>query len=993
MLAKRDSEEAEELFNEFGITVANNIPDERKIITNFMNFENNECYKKDVVYGTTFEYQADILRDEYELLDIRKKRNFDIIIVDEIDSMLIDEYASKTRLAKSKPFLEKYSVFLQLLWSFYKAAGLNDYEIEDKEICDKLVEYLTNKIKDVINLKTPFKFGLSEQNKKFALDQVDNWVQSLIKSLRMKLNNEYLIIENDIVPVDQDNTGVIQKSVMLSFGLHQFLQMKHNLPVTPISITTNYLSNLGFFKRYNRNGKNNILGMTGTLGSQKERNLLGNIYKLDFDYIPPNSPRILKELTSKICFNEKSWYKNIVRIVKRETNANRGILIICDTIESVDNIYNELNIHCQNIELIRIIGEDNEDKLFPDQLGLNQVIISTNISGRGTDIKLSPEILENGGLHVMITFIPNNSRVEEQNYGRAGRKGEPGTWQLVINFQREIRKFYSNYEIKDKYNSYVKLVQEINAFNNKEIENALNHFSIENLKDLREKRESFRIDNAMKYIDKVDKEDKLFNLYCEMIDSREELREEKNKIYLDSIEERWAIFLYNLNLLNKSWTQVEIEFNNFKNTIFRELNNKEVIKNPGYYNNYVNHQLALSIDYERELSKIDEIKEAFKNCKDKIKKFFSINKNPPEYEKYIEISDLSIRLDDNSFIPYYLRGISKILNGQEGLNDFKISLEKINKEMHSFQLLIRRLQFFNINKDFALFQYNLLYNIKEQIIEVNIKDYGTLNASDLKITKRKYDDLFSYDGNENKENTRKNYQENKIKNNNDDRKIPKYLKKYFETLASNGLEYFFFLKEKASFWKIGAMVLGGVGFIALSLLTFGITLPAASAGLIAVGSLFGLTGLAIGGGLLGNALDLVNKGYEDNYFKDSYDLDFFDFLSKRKKVRRFKELDIEQICSKKDLEFQKKKNLEEENNFKKGLIKKLRLLDLTDERIEKINNQEEEINDSEEINKKKEQKKKALNKILTEKEKKSIIANNILKKVDNSKNKYIQRPK
>lgn len=125
----------------------------------------------------------------------------------------------------------------------------------------------------------------------------------------------------------------------------------------------------------------------------------------------------------------------------------------------------------------------------------------------------------------MITFIPNNSRVEEQNYGRAGRKGEPGTWQLVINFQREIRKFYLNYEIKDKYNPYVILSQELNEFNNKEIEDALNHFSIEKFKNLREKRESFRIDNAMKYIDKVDKEDKLFNLYCKMLKKIKKRRE------------------------------------------------------------------------------------------------------------------------------------------------------------------------------------------------------------------------------------------------------------------------------------------------------------------------------------------------------------------------------------------------------------------------------------------------------------------------------------
>lgn len=345
--------------------------------------------------------------------------------------------------------------------------------------------------------------------------------------------------------------------------------------------------------------------------------------------------------------------------------------------------------------------------------------------------------------------------------------------------------------------------------------------------------------------------------------------------------------------------------------------------------------------------------------------------------------NISIRLENNSFIPYYLRGFCKVLKGQEGLEDFKISLKMINKEINSYKLLIIKLQSLNITIDFALFQFNLLNNIKKQIIEKNITDYGKLNASDLKVTKKKYDDLFSYDQNEDEEKTVKYYQNKK---DNNDRKIPKYLKNYFEALVSNGLEYFYFLKEKASLWKIGAYILSGVGIIALSLVTFGVSLSAASAGLAAAASLFGLAGTAIGASFLINAGDLAHKGYEDNYFEDSYDIDFFNFLSKRKKIRKFIEYDIEQIYNKNDLEFQKKKNIEEENNFKKGLIKKLRQLDLNDQQIEKMNKEEDETDDSEDINQKKQQKKVHLNKILSEKEKKSILANNILKKADKSKN-------
>ena len=326
ILAKRDSHDSEKLFNLFGITVGNNIEEEenvKQIFKMIFGCEQENCYLKDVVYGTTFEFQADILKDEYELTGKRKKRGFDIVIVDEIDSMLIDEYASKTRLSKNKPFLEKYSVFLYLLWIFYKKLDLDDDEVvEDKELSEKLSEFLIIQIKSVINNQnenSKYFFPMSYMNKKFALDQVENWVKNLIVSLRMKENVEYIIRDNDIVPVDQDNTGVIQKAVTHSYGLHQFLQLKHNLPVTPISITTNYLSNLGFFKRYIKSNGNFIYGMTGTIGSKKARELLGNVYDLEFDYIPPSSSRILKELTSNISLNDRNWKNNIIRIVKRET--------------------------------------------------------------------------------------------------------------------------------------------------------------------------------------------------------------------------------------------------------------------------------------------------------------------------------------------------------------------------------------------------------------------------------------------------------------------------------------------------------------------------------------------------------------------------------------------------------------------------------------------------------------------------------------------------
>ena len=102
--------------------------------------------------------------------------------------------------------------------------------------------------------------------------------------------------------------------------------------------------------------------MTGTLGSKKARKLLEDIYNLDFDYISPNSLRGLKELTSSISLDTPQFIRNIIRIVKRETNYGRAILLICESIDSVNELYKELSLNCKDLKLIRIIGKDDEEK-------------------------------------------------------------------------------------------------------------------------------------------------------------------------------------------------------------------------------------------------------------------------------------------------------------------------------------------------------------------------------------------------------------------------------------------------------------------------------------------------------------------------------------------------------------------------------------------------------------------------------------------------------
>lgn len=138
-LAIRDEEKSKELFNKFDISVAHNINS-----NNFITLKSQiDIYSSDVIFGTTLEYQGDILRDEYKLIKIRNNRKFDVVIVDEIDCMLVDQYNHSTLLSTKIPFMENYSVVLQLLWACYKRLKLDDEQIlNDNELHEKLTAYL-----------------------------------------------------------------------------------------------------------------------------------------------------------------------------------------------------------------------------------------------------------------------------------------------------------------------------------------------------------------------------------------------------------------------------------------------------------------------------------------------------------------------------------------------------------------------------------------------------------------------------------------------------------------------------------------------------------------------------------------------------------------------------------------------------------------------------------------------------------------------------------
>ncbi|CAF1368755.1 unnamed protein product [Didymodactylos carnosus] len=330
-------------------------------------------------------------------------------------------------------------------------------------------------------------------------------------------------------------------------GLHQFLQIKHGAKISAESLTTNFISNVTYFKRYGLN----IYGLTGTLGSIKAQELLNNTYNVDCVTIPPFRQKQYIELTAIITNNEDDWYTQIVESSINKLINGRGVLVITKYIKEVDEIKNRLITFGYDRSKIKIYRTETDSKIIEEELKPGEIIIATNIAGRGTDIR-AEKIEINGGLHVCVTFLPPNERVEQQNVGRTSRTGNKGTGQFILFEKRE------------------------NNFNE--------------LKEIGNMQEENGIAKAKKEIERVTIKDCIFAEFCKLLDEIDNgTDDEKNnahiKIKIRAVEDRFGIWLKieEINMIEKTKQEILDEFEKFKQQILDDKKQNKLIKNPYFY--------------------------------------------------------------------------------------------------------------------------------------------------------------------------------------------------------------------------------------------------------------------------------------------------------------------------------------------------------------------------------------------------------------------------
>ncbi len=744
VLAERDAIHMKDFYNLFGLSVdyckINN-----DIVLNENSLENYKCYDANIVYGDSLSLEGDILRTNFMgIVGRGNNRPYDCIIIDEIDNICIDNLKNTTELLDNfhgYKFLEYIYLYIYnqlseidkniqqyLLNENSKKTGKFDeyqlYIIQNRNnIINNLFKLSKEELLDFQKLAEK-KIFIPEHLHSFIKMRIKKWCESAYDAMYIYKENKEYIISNDpeygfktIKPVDFTNTGVIEENTVWT-GLHQFLEIKEGLRLTEENINSCYMSNLSFFKKYISKKENNIYGLTGTLGTDKSKIALQCLYNLNIFFIPSFKESKFKFLPPKIT-NDVNEYKNMLinEIIEISRYQQRAILIIFKYIEDVNKIYDILlEKGFEKEKIIKYTRNDINDqkKFLNNEIQCGTIILSTNLSGRGTDIRISELLEVKNGLHVILTFIPKSKRIEDQAFGRAGRKGENGSGRYILYSEKTFNELIKERDIRED-NELTFLIevyqQKIDLF--AEIFEDFSHFlkiiekkigNNENLLlDIKEKWALFLVENELTDIEKEYKDEKSLEFDKQLFSLIKPKYEQFKKYIYNDIEGEYnylnTLILSKTNLIKncdeaikrdpvvtlgaymfRAFQNVNNKDKNYKNKILNDLeslqNNLLILKNQFFIYKEIMNKLLIKENsdlYKQNQEKIKFIEELSSINKDNIFIIKSyLNKN--EYELYAK----RVFLRELNFEKRYSKDILEYFKDYGGICLFKLQPYKNN---------------------------------------------------------------------------------------------------------------------------------------------------------------------------------------------------------------------------------------------------------------------------------------------------------------------------
>ena len=448
-LAQRDSEWMGEVFRFLGLTVG-------CILNSMDNNERRAAYACDITYGTNNEFGFDYLRDN---MVVRKEsmvqRDLHFAIIDEVDSVLIDEARTPLIISGSgSKSTDLYRVADLFVKQLKKGRILNEEEAMNPLMKEELQEegdyILDEKAKSVVLTQE----GIAKAEKFFNVDnlsdpenlELQHHINNALKAnYNMHLDKDYVVHEGEIVIVDEF-TGRMMPGRRYSDGLHQAIEAKENVQVRRESKTLATITFQNYFNKYKKK-----CGMTGTAKTEEDE--FRNIYGMDVVEIPTNKPVARKDLQDVVYRTEAGKFRAVVRDIAEAHAKGQPVLVGTVTIdkseepskllkrEGIPHQVLNAKYHAKEAEIVALAGQ------------MNAVTIATNMAGRGTDIKLGEGVAELGGLKIIGTERHESRRIDNQLRGRSGRQGDPGESRFYLSLEDDLMRLFGSEKLMNMFKS------------------------------------------------------------------------------------------------------------------------------------------------------------------------------------------------------------------------------------------------------------------------------------------------------------------------------------------------------------------------------------------------------------------------------------------------------------------------------------------------------------------------------------------------------------
>ncbi|MCB9493748.1 MAG: preprotein translocase subunit SecA [Epsilonproteobacteria bacterium] len=523
-LAKRDAEWMSPIYNYLGMTVG--------IIQNHMGDEQRKkVYNADITYGTNNEFGFDYLRDNMKFnLDDLAQRPLHYAIVDEVDSILIDE--ARTPLIISGPS-EKGSNLYASANKAILPLTKEDYEVDEKTRSIHLTESGNDKVENVLKLDNLY----APEN-----IMILHHVQQALRAHKIfKRDIDYVVQDGEVLIVDEF-TGRILPGRRYSDGLHQAIEAKEGVKVERENQTLATITLQNYFRLYKK-----LAGMTGT--AETEAGEFWKIYKLGVLVIPTNRPMLRDDQADAVFLTKDDKNEAIIQDIKESNEKGQPVLVGTIAIETSEYLSNLLKQKGIAHNVLNAKQHEREAEIVKEAGEPGHVTIATNMAGRGTDIKLGAGVKEAGGLRIIGTERHESRRIDNQLRGRAGRQGDPGSSKFYLSLDDDLMRIFGGEKLK-------RTMQRIGMEKGERIEHSMVSRSIEKAQERVEKNNFDARKHLLEYDDVLNQQRMVVYKYRhEILEGADQIKALVKEIIFDVIHEIFAIYCPNQDYNQKNLDQ------------------------------------------------------------------------------------------------------------------------------------------------------------------------------------------------------------------------------------------------------------------------------------------------------------------------------------------------------------------------------------------------------------------------------------------------------